>query len=114
MTAHDRPPRLSGVTDRATLSDFKAGTTHNYFLTVNRDGKTPVEVILTSGHAGSEVRADSEALGRVVSIALQHGVPVQAFVQTLRGIDGGLVGSLYGQPVSSKAGLIALALGADV
>ena len=66
--------------------------------------------MVISGRAGDEANADSEALGRVVSIALQHGVPAQALVHTLRGINGGLYGSYNGRLVGSKADLIAVAL----
>lgn len=54
--------------------------------------------------------ADSEALGRLVSIALQYGVPAEAIVKTLRGINGGMYGSYQGRMVASKADLIAVAL----
>ncbi len=73
-------------------------------------GGHPIEVIITSGKAGDEANADSEALGRVVSIALQHGVPPEAIVKTLRGINGGLYGNYHKRFVASKADLIAVAL----
>ena len=66
--------------------------------------------MVISGRAGDEANADSEALGRVVSIALQHGVPASALIHTLRGINGGLYGSYNGRLVGSKADLIAVAL----
>jgi ribonucleoside-diphosphate reductase alpha chain len=69
-----------------------------------------VEVILTSGKAGDEANADSEALGRIISKALQYGVPVAELIKTLRGINGGLYGSYQGRFVTSKADLIAVAL----
>jgi ribonucleoside-diphosphate reductase alpha chain len=46
----------------------------------------------------------------VVSIALQYGVPPEAIIRTLRGINGGLYGTYQGRLVSSKADLIAVAL----
>jgi len=73
-------------------------------------GEHPVEVILTTGKAGDEQNADAEALGRVVSIALQYGVPPEAIMHTLRGINGGLYGSYFKKFVASKGDLIALAL----
>ena len=82
----------------------------SFLVTVNELGGKPVEVMVISGRAGEEANADSEALGRVVSIALQHGVPAQAIVKTLRGINGGLYGSYNGRLVGSKADLIAVAL----
>ncbi|HNQ98866.1 MAG TPA: hypothetical protein PKN52_02630, partial [Trueperaceae bacterium] len=50
------------------------------------------------------------ALGRVVSIALQYGVPAEALVKTLRGINGGMYGTYHGRMVASKADLLAVAL----
>jgi len=107
--AFERNGRLFGFTDmvKLTASD---GTRTSYLVTVNMKGGHPVEVILTTGKAGDEQNADAEALGRVVSIALQYGVPPEAIIRTLRGINGGLYGSYFKKFVASKGDLIALAL----
>ncbi len=105
-----RPARLSGVTDMVKLTDAASGQKRSFLVTVNLQGDQPIEVIVTSGRAGDEANADSEALGRVVSIALQYGVPRDALVRTLRGINGGLYGSYGGRLVGSKADLVAVAL----
>lgn len=105
----ERTGRLVGYTDMVKLTNSD-GTRRGFLVTVNMQGDHPVEVILTSGKAGDEANADSEALGRVISIALQYGVPVEALVKTLRGINGGLYGSYQGRFVTSKADLIAVAL----
>ncbi|GEM88216.1 adenosylcobalamin-dependent ribonucleoside-diphosphate reductase [Meiothermus granaticius] len=105
----ERTGRLVGYTDMVKLTNSD-GTRRGFLVTVNMQGDHPVEVILTSGKAGDEANADSEALGRVISIALQYGVPVEAMVKTLRGINGGLYGSYQGRFVTSKADLIAVAL----
>ncbi|WP_291424440.1 adenosylcobalamin-dependent ribonucleoside-diphosphate reductase [Deinococcus sp.] len=107
---YERPARLSGITDMVKLTDPTSGHRRSFLVTVNQLGGKPVEVMVISGRAGDEANADSEALGRVVSIALQHGVPAQALVHTLRGINGGLYGSYNGRLVGSKADLIAVAL----
>ncbi|GGK26993.1 hypothetical protein GCM10008955_20970 [Deinococcus malanensis] len=107
---YERPTRLSGITDMVKLTDPTSGHRRSFLVTVNQLGGKPVEVMVISGRAGDEANADSEALGRVVSIALQHGVPAQAIVKTLRGINGGLYGSYNGRLVGSKADLIAVAL----
>ncbi len=105
----DRPGRLRGFTDMVKLHTAE-GLKRSFLITVNLLLDRPIEVILTSGKAGDEANADSEALGRVVSIALQHGVPPEALIRTLRGINGGLYGSYLGRLVASKADLIAIAL----
>jgi ribonucleoside-diphosphate reductase alpha chain len=106
---YERPGRLLGFTDMVKLLTPE-GTKRSFLITVNVLEGKPIEVILTSGKAGDEANADSEALGRVVSIALQYGVPPEALVRTLRGINGGLYGTYQGRLVSSKADLIAVAL----
>jgi len=106
---HDRPGRLMGFTDMVKLLTPE-GAKRSFLVTVNVLEGKPIEVILTSGKAGDEANADSEALGRVVSIALQYGVPPEAIIRTLRGINGGLYGTYQGRLVSSKADLIAVAL----
>ena len=107
---YERPARLRGVTDMVKLTDPTSGHRRSFLVTVNELEGRPVEVMVISGRAGDEANADSEALGRVVSIALQHGVPAQALIHTLRGINGGLYGSYNGRLVGSKADLIAVAL----
>jgi len=106
---YERPARLFGLTDMVKLTSSE-GTRHSYLVTVNMAGGHPIEVLITSGKAGDEANADSEALGRVVSIALQYGVPPAAIVKTLRGINGGLYGNYHKRFVASKADLIAVAL----
>ncbi len=106
----ERPSRLTGVTDMVKLTDLAAGTKRTFLITTNTYESKPVEIVVVSGRAGDEANADSEALGRVVSIALQYGVPVEAIQKTLRGINGGLYGSYNGRLVASKADLIAVAL----
>ncbi|AWR86138.1 adenosylcobalamin-dependent ribonucleoside-diphosphate reductase [Meiothermus taiwanensis] len=105
----ERTGRLVGYTDMVKLTAAD-GTRRSFLVTVNMQGEHPVEVILTSGKAGDEANADSEALGRIISKALQYGVPVAELVKTLRGINGGLYGSYQGRFVTSKADLIAVAL----
>ncbi len=105
----DRPGRLEGFTDAVKLT-LSTGEHRGFYVIVNKQDGLPSEVFILSGKAGDEANADSEALGRVVSIALQYGVPAEALVKTLRGINGGMYGSYQGRMVASKADLIAVAL----
>jgi len=105
----DRPSRLTGFTDAVKLT-LPTGEKRGFYVTVNKQDGLPVECFITSGKAGDEANADSEALGRVVSIALQYGVPAEALVKTLRGINGGMYGTYEGRLVASRADLIAVAL----
>jgi len=105
----ERPLRLTGFTDAIKLM-LPNGEKRGFFVTVNKQDGLPTEVFIVSGKAGDEANADSEALGRVVSIALQYGVPAEALIKTLRGINGGMYGSYHGRLVASKADLLAVAL----
>jgi ribonucleoside-diphosphate reductase alpha chain len=105
----DRPTRLTGFTDVVKLM-LPNGEKRGFYVTVNKQDDLPTEVFIVSGKAGDEANADSEALGRMVSIALQYGVPAEAIVKTLRGINGGMYGTYHGRMVASKADLIAVAL----
>ncbi len=104
-----RPVRLSGFTDQVKLIDA-SGEKRGFYVTVNKQDGLPTEVFIVSGKGGDEANADSEALGRVVSIALQYGVPAEALVKTLRGINGGMYGTYHGRMVASKADILAVAL----
>ena len=105
----DRPGRLEGFTDAVKLT-LPSGDQRGFYVTLNKQDGLPAEVFIASGKAGDEANADSEALGRVVSIALQYGVPAEAVVKTLRGINGGMYGTYQGRMVASRADLIAVAL----
>ncbi len=51
------------------------------------DGQ-PFEVFAIIGRAGSDVMAFTEAIGRLLSLALRCGVPVKLLAEQLRGIGG--------------------------
>jgi ribonucleoside-diphosphate reductase alpha chain len=105
----ERPSRLTGFTDVVKLM-LPTGEKRGFYVTVNSQDGLPTEVFIVSGKAGDEANADSEALGRMVSIALQYGVPAEVVVKTLRGINGGMYGTYQGRMAASKADLIAIAL----
>lgn len=77
-----RPSTLTGETSRLNTS---MGT---MYLTVNRNPKTtePVEVFVNVGKAGSDVMSLGEAIGRLVSLGLQSGIPVGTIASQLVGV----------------------------
>ncbi len=77
----DRPEVLHGQT-RQLLSSL--GT---MYVTINELDKKPFEVFVALGKAGGAITADAEALGRLISLGLRHGVPMQAVYAQLRGIS---------------------------
>lgn len=67
---YPRPVRLSGTT-----ISFKTPFGTSY-ITMNSDEQgNPFEVFITVGKAGSDVQADAEALGRMISLALRTTAP---------------------------------------
>lgn len=86
-TPYHRPHVLSGRTYEALTPLGKA------FITINRDETgQPLEVFATIGKAGMQTGADSEAIGRLISIALKSATDkretAQKIVTHLRGIGG--------------------------
>ena len=60
----------------------------NLYITINRDESSGriIEVFTRLGKCGDCQRAQNEAITRCVSIGLQAGVPISAFVKQLKGI----------------------------
>lgn len=74
---------LAGLTWKVKTGD---GTC---FISINKNGDgNPVEVFISVGKAGSDINAYSEALGRIISIALQHKVAPEIITKQLIGILG--------------------------
>jgi ribonucleoside-diphosphate reductase alpha chain len=77
-----RPKTLSGHTTsiRTALG--------NLFVTVNSADGNPFELFAQIGKAGSDVVAFTEAIARLISLALRCGVNVDEIVAQLEGIGG--------------------------
>ena len=77
-----RPKTLSGSTTsiRTALG--------NLFVTVNSADGRPFELFAQIGKAGSDVVAFTEAIARLISLALRCGVSVDEIVTQLEGIGG--------------------------
>jgi len=97
MTAvKERPETLSGFTTK-----MKTGYGQLYVTVTEYEGR-PFEVFATIGKSGRSTTAKTEAIGRLVSLALRSGVMVDKIVNQLKGIggeypifqDGGLVLSI--------------------
>jgi len=89
----DRPEELEGITVK-----IKTGY-GNLYITVNTlDGK-PFEVFAQIGKSGYSTMADTEAICRLISLALRSGIPVTNIVEQLKGIGGS-------SPVFGNGGLI--------
>jgi len=78
----ERPETLSGFTTK-----IKTGYGHLYVTVTEYEGK-PFEVFATIGKSGRSTTAKTEAIGRLVSLALRTGVSVDKIVDQLKGIGG--------------------------
>ncbi|MDR3230329.1 MAG: adenosylcobalamin-dependent ribonucleoside-diphosphate reductase [Synergistaceae bacterium] len=58
------------------------------YITINFDGNDPFEIFITVGKSGSELKAMTEALSRVISIGLRSGSKLEDFIDTLKGLSG--------------------------
>ena len=81
-TPRSRPPQTSGVTRRIRTGE---GT---LYITINEDKNGLCEVFTTIGKAGGNAAAQSEAISRLISLALRSGLDPNAIVRQLKGISG--------------------------
>jgi len=89
----DRPACLSGITDK-----IKTGY-GNLYVTINTlDGK-PFEVFAQIGKSGYSTMADTEAICRLISLALRSGISVEETIEQLIGIGGA-------SPIFQEGGLV--------
>lgn len=88
-----RPETLEGFT-----SKMETGM-GNLYVTVTEYNGEPFEVFATIGKSGRSTTAKTEAIGRLVSLALRAGVKVDKIVNQLKGIGGE-------HPVFQKDGLV--------
>lgn len=77
-----RPEDLYGYTRTTQTGDGKLYTTVNY------DEYGIREVVTNIGRSGGTLFSLSEAIGRLISLALQHNVPVDEISRSLIGIRG--------------------------
>jgi ribonucleoside-diphosphate reductase alpha chain len=89
----DRPETLEGFTTK-----MPTGYGNLYVTVTEHEGK-PFEVFATIGKSGKSTTAKTEAIGRLVSLALRSGVQVEHIIEQLKGIGGE-------HPVFQKDGLV--------
>ncbi|MBN1831884.1 MAG: vitamin B12-dependent ribonucleotide reductase [Deltaproteobacteria bacterium] len=89
----DRPDTLEGFTTK-----MPTGYGNLYVTVTEHEGK-PFEVFATIGKSGKSTTAKTEAIGRLVSLALRSGVHVEHVIEQLKGIGGE-------HPIFQKGGLV--------
>jgi ribonucleoside-diphosphate reductase alpha chain len=81
------------------------------FVHITEDDKgQPFEVFINLGKAGGSAMADAEAMGRLMSLALRSGIPLQALHRQLRGVSSDRAVGLGPNKVLSVPDAIGLAL----
>lgn len=86
---YPRPERLTGTTIRTQTPFGKA------YITINRDENGyPFEVFITIGKVGSDIQADADGLGRMISLQLRTTAPhnrkemLKLIIEQLQDIGG--------------------------
>lgn len=82
ITRRVRPEDLYGFTRCSTTGDGKLYTTVNY------DEQGIREVVTNVGRSGGTLFSLTEAIGRLISLALQYNIPVDEIAHKLIGIRG--------------------------
>jgi ribonucleoside-diphosphate reductase alpha chain len=89
----DRPETLEGFTTK-----IRTGLGQLYITVTELEGR-PFEVFATIGKSGRSTTAKTEAIGRLVSLALRSGIRVNKVIDQLKGIGGE-------HPIFQKGGLV--------
>ncbi len=103
-TEFERPRLMEGRTLKLRLPQG------GLYLTANMDNGILKEVFVTLGKSGGDEKADAEALGRLISLYLQHGGDINSVISTLKGIKGKYVSWDEGTQLQSIPDAIAKAL----
>ncbi|MDA8141297.1 MAG: vitamin B12-dependent ribonucleotide reductase [Desulfobacteraceae bacterium] len=92
-SVRERPETLEGFTTK-----IRTGYGQLYVTVTEFNGR-PFEVFATIGKSGRSTTAKTEAIGRLVSLALRTGVEVTEIVNQLKGISGE-------HPIFQEGGLV--------
>ena len=77
-----RPNITAGSTRRIRTGEG------SLYITINKDENGLCEVFTTIGKAGGNAAAQSEAISRLISLALRSGIAPNAIIKQLKGISG--------------------------
>ena len=103
-TEFARPRMMEGRTLKLRLPQG------GLYLTANMMDGELKEVFVTLGKSGGDEKADAEAIGRLISLYLQHGGDIKQAISTLKGIKGKYVSWDEGTQLQSIPDAIAKAL----
>ena len=101
-----RPDITRGVTERVSL-----GCNRRLYMTINEDDVGLCEVFLQVGRSGGCINSQSEAVGRLISLALRSAIPAEEVIDELRGIRCPAPSWRNGETILSCADAISRAIG---
>jgi len=80
-------PRMRPLTTQGMTRRIRTGE-GSLYITINEDQNGLCEVFTTIGKAGGNAAAQSEAISRLISLALRSGINPTSIVKQLKGISG--------------------------
>lgn len=80
MERESRPKVLPGNTEKIVTG------CGNMYVILNDKDEQPFEVFAELGRSGSCMKCQCEAITRLISTGLQHGVPLEEYIDQLAGL----------------------------
>ena len=95
---HELPGRRESVTQKFTIIDHRGRHTMHFTVGFYPDSGAVAEIFASLKKTGSKERAFLDSMARATSLGLQHGVPLESFVEMFVGTQGTPGGTVAGHP----------------